>query len=124
MATVRKTITLTNQQDDWIKAQVEGGDYTNDSEYIRDLIRREQERGAEIEVVRAALIEGEKSGKPKRFDESAFKRKLKPPWLRRLTSLAIRRPARRRIEPLRSAFESSSPPDIPVSRKNPVQHPS
>jgi antitoxin ParD1/3/4 len=77
MATVRKTITLTSQQDDWIKSQVEGGDYTNDSEYIRDLIRREQERGAEIEVVRAALIEGEKSGKPKRFDAGAFKRKLR-----------------------------------------------
>ena len=42
-----------------------------------DLIRREQERGAEIEVVRAALIEGEKSGKPKGFDASAFKRKLR-----------------------------------------------
>jgi antitoxin ParD1/3/4 len=77
MATVRKTITLTDQQDDWIKAQVEGGQYTNDSEYIRDLIRREQERGAEIEVIRSALIEGEKSGKPKRFDANAFKRKLR-----------------------------------------------
>ena len=77
MATVRKTITLTDQQDDWIKAQVEGGHYTNDSEYIRDLIRREQERGAEIEVIRSALIEGEKSGKPKRFDANAFKRKLR-----------------------------------------------
>jgi len=77
MATVRKTITLTDQQDDWIKAQVEAGHYTNDSEYIRDLIRREQERGAEIEVVRAALIKGEKSGKPRSFDASAFKRKVR-----------------------------------------------
>jgi antitoxin ParD1/3/4 len=63
-------------QDYCIKAQVEGGDYTNDSEYIRDLIRREQERGAEIEKIRSALIEGEKSGKPKRFDANAFKRRL------------------------------------------------
>lgn len=77
MATVRKTITLTDQQDDWIKAQVEGGHYTNDSEYIRDLIRREQERAAEIDAVRAALIEGEKSGKPKRFDVAALKRKVR-----------------------------------------------
>ena len=77
MATVRKTITLTDHQDDWIKAQVKGGDYTNDSEYIRDLIRREQERSAEVEVVRTALIEGEKIGKPKRFDASAFKRRLR-----------------------------------------------
>jgi antitoxin ParD1/3/4 len=77
MGTVRKTITLTDQQDDWIKSQVQGGDYTNDSEYIRDLIRREQECGAEIEAVRAALIKGEKSGKPKRFDAGAFKRRLR-----------------------------------------------
>ena len=77
MATVRKTITLTDQQDDWIKAQVEGGHYTNDSECIRDLIRREQERAAEIDAVRAALIEGEKSGKPKRFDVTTFKRKVR-----------------------------------------------
>ena len=78
MTTIRKTITLTDQQDDWIKAQVAAGNYTNDSEYIRDLIRREQERGAEIEAVRAALIEGEKIGKPKPFDAGAFKRKLRP----------------------------------------------
>jgi antitoxin ParD1/3/4 len=77
MATVRKTITLTDQQDDWIKAQVKGGHYTNDSECIRDLIRREQERAAEIDAVRAALIEGEKSGKPKRFDVTTFKRKVR-----------------------------------------------
>lgn len=66
MSTVRKTITLTRRQDDWIKAQIESGDYTNDSEYIRDLIRREQERQlespAEIAALRAALIEGEQSG--------------------------------------------------------------
>ena len=77
MATIRKTITLTDQQDDWIKAQVEGGHYTNDSEYIRDLIRREQERDAEIKVIRSALTKGEKSGKPKPFNASAFKRRLR-----------------------------------------------
>ena len=44
MGTVRKTITLTDQQDNWVKAQINAGHYTNDSECIRDLIRREQER--------------------------------------------------------------------------------
>lgn len=43
----------------------------------RDLIRRELERGAEIERIRSALIEGEKSGKPKRFDANALKRRLR-----------------------------------------------
>jgi antitoxin ParD1/3/4 len=76
MATVRKTITLTDKQDSWIKAQIEAGHYTNDSEYIRDLIRREQERSAEIEALRTALIEGEASGEAKPFDAGAFKQKM------------------------------------------------
>ncbi len=76
MATVRKTITITDQQDAWVKAQIESGHYTNDSEIIRDLIRREQERTAEIESIRAALIEAESSGEPQPFDPEAFKRRM------------------------------------------------
>ncbi len=76
MATVRKVITLTDTQDAWVKSQIESGGYTNDSELIRDLIRREQERVAEIESIRTALIEGEKSGEPQRFDPEAFKQRM------------------------------------------------
>ena len=76
MGTLRKTITLTDQQDSWIKAQIHAGNYTNDSEYIRDLIRREQERSLEIEAIRSALVEGEASGEPKRLDINAFKQKM------------------------------------------------
>ncbi len=76
MGTVRKTITLTDQQDNWVKAQIMAGHYTNDSEYIRDLIRREQERSAQIEATRAALIEGETSGEPSPFNPSDFKKRM------------------------------------------------
>lgn len=76
MATVRKTITLTDQQNAWVKSQIDNGSYTNDSELIRDLIRREQERTAEIESIRAALIEGEQSGEPQRFDPGGFKHRM------------------------------------------------
>jgi antitoxin ParD1/3/4 len=76
MGTIRKTITLTDKQDDWIKAQITAGHYTNDSEYIRALIRREQERNAETEFIRAALIEGENSGEPGSFDAAAFKQRM------------------------------------------------
>lgn len=76
MGTVRKTITLTDQQDSWVKAQINAGQYTNDSECIRDLIRREQERSAEIETIRTALIEGETSGEPRRFDAAEFKQRM------------------------------------------------
>ena len=74
MVTVRKTITLTEQQNNWIKAQIDAGHYTNDSEYIRDLIRREQERSTH--ALRTALIEGETSGEPQPFDSTAFKQKM------------------------------------------------
>jgi len=39
-------------------------------------IQREQERSAEIEAVRAALIEGEASGEAKPFDAGVFKRRM------------------------------------------------
>ncbi len=73
MSTTRKTITVTDKQDDWIKAQIAAGEFTNDSEYIRDLIRRDQASKADFETIRAALIEGEKSGEPRPFDSDQFK---------------------------------------------------
>ncbi|MBF5039308.1 type II toxin-antitoxin system ParD family antitoxin [Methylophilus glucosoxydans] len=76
MALVRKTITLTAQKNSWIKAQIESGQYTNDSEYIRDLIRKEQERTVQVEDLRKALIEGENSGEPQPFDAAAFKQRM------------------------------------------------
>lgn len=76
MSTVRKTITLTDRQDGWIKAQIQAGHYTNDSEYIRDLIRREQERSAQLDALRAALEKGENSGAPQPFDLQAFKARM------------------------------------------------
>jgi antitoxin ParD1/3/4 len=59
MATVRKTITLTDQQDEWIKSQISNGDYTNDSEYFRDLIRRDQDK---FRVLKSAVEKGLASG--------------------------------------------------------------
>ncbi len=66
MAMVKKSISVTDQQDRWIKAQIKSGHFGNESEVVRELIRerqiREQESPAEIEAIRAALIEGEQGG--------------------------------------------------------------
>jgi antitoxin ParD1/3/4 len=66
MAMVKKSITVTDQQDSWIKAQIERGHYGNESEVVRELIRerqlREQETSREIEVIRAKLIQAEERG--------------------------------------------------------------
>ena len=62
MTTIRKTITLSDQQDAWIKAQIKRGAFTNDSEYIRDLVRRDQEAQDKLASLRAAIAEGLDSG--------------------------------------------------------------
>ncbi len=66
MPMVKKSISVTDQQDSWIKAQIKTGHYGNESEVVRELIRerqlRDQETPAEIEAIRAALIAGEESG--------------------------------------------------------------
>ena len=62
----RKTITVTEQQDAWIKSQIDSGKYGNDSEYLRELIRLDQEHKQKIAVLRSALTQGEKSGISKR----------------------------------------------------------
>ena len=74
MATIRKTITLTDAQDDWIKSQVTNGDYTNDSEYFRDLIRREQEKERALKI---AIEEGLASGPSDRSLDDIFGPRLK-----------------------------------------------
>ena len=69
MGVVRKSITFTAQQDGWVKKQIKKGDFTNDSEYIRHLVRvrqASQHKRAELEM---ALEEGLTSGGSKKSNE-------------------------------------------------------
>jgi len=62
MSMQRKTITITNQMENWVKSQVNSGKYGNDSEYFRDLVRCDQERKqAEMQLI-GLLGEAESSG--------------------------------------------------------------
>ncbi|MFA7480085.1 MAG: type II toxin-antitoxin system ParD family antitoxin [Vulcanimicrobiota bacterium] len=61
MPMVKKSITLTTQQDLWLKDQIASGDYGNESEVFRDLIRQRM-REAEVQTIRQSLILGEQSG--------------------------------------------------------------
>ena len=62
MTTVRKTITLTSQQERWVKAQIAAGRFANDSEYIRHLIRRDRQEKTSFRLLQAAIREGLESG--------------------------------------------------------------
>ena len=62
MSMQRKTITITDQMETWVKTQVDSGKYGNDSEYFRDLVRRDQERREAETNLRYLLDEAESSG--------------------------------------------------------------
>lgn len=62
MAVIRKSITFTEQQEAYVKSLIEQGFYTNDSEYVRDIIRKDQERRKRIVDLNEALIVGIESG--------------------------------------------------------------
>ena len=55
-------ITLPNPMKDWVKKQVSGGQYASVSDYVRDLIRRDQNARDKRDALIRALIEGEESG--------------------------------------------------------------
>jgi antitoxin ParD1/3/4 len=60
MATMN--ISLPQQMKAWVEAQSADGKYSNSSDYVRDLIRREQVRNEKIAHVQAQLDEGMASG--------------------------------------------------------------
>ena len=66
MGAIRKTITLTKKQDNWIKKRIEAGEFTNDSEYLRALVQRDQEHNVKLLAIKSAIQEGIDSGISKR----------------------------------------------------------
>jgi len=56
------SVSLSDKMRGFIRSRVDGGDYHNESEYIRDLVRRDQERLANEDALERALIEGAASG--------------------------------------------------------------
>ena len=60
MATMN--VSLPDAMKEWVEAQVETGRYGNSSDYVRDLLRRDQERAAKRAEFDRLLQEGRDSG--------------------------------------------------------------
>ena len=58
----RKTITIPDAMDGWVKTQIESGRYGNDSEYFRDLIRRDQDKKLAEKELLSLIEDGLNSG--------------------------------------------------------------
>ncbi len=60
MATMN--VSLPDPMKDWVESQVKSGHYANASDYVRDLIRRDQSEREKLECLRVALRVGRESG--------------------------------------------------------------
>lgn len=58
----RQSITLANQNDEWLKKQVANEEFTSKSEAVNYLIKQARDQDAFIEMVRIKLEKAENSG--------------------------------------------------------------
>lgn len=58
----RQSISFTKPNDEWLKAQIDSGEYSSKSELVNDLIRQARKQHAQIDWMRAKLEKSERSG--------------------------------------------------------------
>lgn len=75
MATMN--ISLPDQMRAWVEARTASGPYSNSSDYVRDLIRKDQERQSAVETLQTAITQGIESGEPRPFDAEDFKLRMR-----------------------------------------------
>ncbi|SUS05092.1 Antitoxin ParD4 [Candidatus Defluviicoccus seviourii] len=71
MATMN--ISLPDAMKDWVETQARTGRYSNASDYVRDLIRRDQERADTLAELQALLTKGLESGVSERTIDDLLK---------------------------------------------------
>ncbi|PCJ45197.1 MAG: type II toxin-antitoxin system ParD family antitoxin [Moraxellaceae bacterium] len=65
-------ITLPDPMHDWVEVQTKSDLYANNSDYVRDLIRKDQ-----LRVMQHAITDGIESGEPKAWSKEEFKARMK-----------------------------------------------
>jgi antitoxin ParD1/3/4 len=70
MATMN--VSLPDPMKSWAEHRTRGGRYSNVSDYVRDLIRKDQEQHVAIEELQGLITEGLQSGPARTFDMSTF----------------------------------------------------
>ena len=70
MATMN--VSLPDPMKAWVEGQTKSGRYSNASDYVRDLIRRDQDRQTAIAELQKLVDEGLASGPAQKFEMEAF----------------------------------------------------
>lgn len=75
MATMN--ISVPDPMKDWVQAQIDDGKYASTSDYVRDLIRKDQQLQDKLMALQAAITLGIESGRAGELDIESIKRKAK-----------------------------------------------
>lgn len=65
-------VSLPKQMKSWVEKQAEHGRYSNSSDYVRDLIRKDQSRQVAISEIQGLIDQGISSGEAEPFEIQAF----------------------------------------------------
>ncbi len=74
MATMN--VSLPDPMKSWVEQQAKTGKFSNSSDYVRDLIRKDQEKAQKIANVQARVDEGLRSGRSSSDMQAIKKRAL------------------------------------------------
>jgi antitoxin ParD1/3/4 len=74
MATMN--ISLPERMREWVEDQSKNGAYANNSDYVRDLIRKDQLNQQKHQAFQEAITQGLESGEAIPFDVDSFKKRM------------------------------------------------
>ena len=69
---VTMNVSLPHPMKEWVEAQAKTGRYSNASDYVRDLIRKDQMRSDKIAAMQRFVDEGLQSGPGSRSQDELF----------------------------------------------------
>jgi antitoxin ParD1/3/4 len=75
MATMN--ISLPDSMREWVESQIDTRHHANNSDYVRDLIRKDQQRAAKLDALQDAITKGIESGNAGELDMDSIKRKAR-----------------------------------------------
>ena len=75
MATMN--ISVPDPMKDWVQAQIDDGKYASSSDYVRDLIQKDQQQRDKLAVLQAAIDLGMENAQAGDLDIDSVKRKAK-----------------------------------------------
>ena len=69
-------ISLPDPMREWVESQSQQGTYLNNSDYVRDLIRKDQHQVTKLKAMQEAITKGLDRGDAKVFDKESFKKRM------------------------------------------------